>query len=1205
MLLKKFIQWVIVISICSGLALAQTPTSGLVVLQNSGRQPVSGVQVEDAFGDAAPKVSDSEGKFTLTFQNSAYGELTTLYVKKSGLEVVNQEEIKDFRITRAPFKIVVCPEGQLNDNRLRYYKISTAQIEQEYQVQLATLKKKLADNEAALRAQVETLEEQREIAQKQARELARRFALVNLDDVSQLYRDAFDLFQQGKIEEAIQLIQEADLQAQIQQAKTKKKLGDALSENARAALEQHAQTVTLEARLHVSRLEFEEARQAYALALSAVDSNDVQMNLEYGLFLYGQFRFEDAIQIYQKTLALVPENKAYQAYLHYLLGATHQGNLEQDLAEKLVSKSIELYRELAARNPARYRQALGAVLFQQISLLSDQFDDKSDVLIQSKAEAESIFKDLVAKDSTHYLGYYALTQFLEFIDAVKYAEKDEDKSLRIMLEKLAKGSQLYAHLSEQNPEIYEPFLGLSLVLQGGLGEAFIAYKKHNGEVYNHERLVAPSDSLFDQGVELLSKCIERVEKSHPNISINLIKPDSLMRLEDYYHESDGQVFSLFGHTFSIINMLYKYQGLFGMEVIDFQRIDQLLKVATEKANLLAEQNPERYALFQTSFGLLLGLRHFQNGEYPLVIQNLERHLPKFEELYQENANTYRQTLGTCLRLIFASQSLYYLANKTFYQDDSLGVLTKGQRALSLLEADSVSKEFEMGIQDTKYWLQCYKRGNYEDFYNLCIFLEYKAAADQATTLETYASNYTEAIYYFEQIAERTLSREDAQQLIQLYQDYHDLEVFRDRIYEVNAEELGYVKANQFVETMEIYEDREELFPRDTTAKYLWKEAVFQSQLLKAYPDSTELKQSFVFNLGNVAFYALFQKNYERSLIAAERALSEDSTQHWIYTNLALAYLFNDRYPEALRVYYEWMNRPYQYDSTQLYQETFLQDIKDLEKEGITHPRFKEIEKMLKKPENFPEELRKGFDYLQKARQAYLNAQETTNISAKEENLNLSRTQYEAFIKLNTDSNSYFQSDLSEAFYRMGRIYYDLDLPLHLDTLSLNLTTKKANRISNEIFRYFLQSEKDSSFLSLKELYRRELYPLRIIAQWTEQIYQKAPEDTVTFNNLQFIRRHIANYALFAEQFKLSLKYAKTGVNANPKDATLLSRLALAYLFNDEYEEATKICQTWKGRPYPDDNFDSWGIRTLALLEGLQKEGITHPEAEKLKKLLKE
>lgn len=120
---KTIILFVLLIS--SFPAFAQTTLlRGKVTLQNSNGQPVQGVQIS-AFG-ANPTISNTFGQFELEFIGKAPGDLVTLTVQKSVMEVVNRDELEHFVLRKDPddlLVIVLCREGKRDKNAALYYGI--------------------------------------------------------------------------------------------------------------------------------------------------------------------------------------------------------------------------------------------------------------------------------------------------------------------------------------------------------------------------------------------------------------------------------------------------------------------------------------------------------------------------------------------------------------------------------------------------------------------------------------------------------------------------------------------------------------------------------------------------------------------------------------------------------------------------------------------------------------------------------------------------------------------------------------------------------------------------------------------------------------------------------------------------------------------------------------------------------------------------
>ncbi|WP_421794401.1 leucine-rich repeat domain-containing protein [Haliscomenobacter sp.] len=94
---------------------------------------------------------------------------------------------------------------------------------------------------------------------------------------------------------------------------------------------------------------------------------------------------------------------------------------------------------------------------------------------------------------------------------------------------------------------------------------------------------------------------------------------------------------------------------------------------------------------------------------------------------------------------------------------------------------------------------------------------------------------------------------------------------------------------------------------------------------------------------NLAWQFLMVKDFKRSLEAALLGLKLDPQDANLYTNLPLAYLFNNEFEKARAIYVNYRDRPYE-DTT--YKQVFLKDFSDLEASGVSHPDFQKIRNLL-------------------------------------------------------------------------------------------------------------------------------------------------------------------------------------------------------------------------------------------------------------------
>jgi WD40 repeat protein len=121
------------------------------------------------------------------------------------------------------------------------------------------------------------------------------------------------------------------------------------------------------------------------------------------------------------------------------------------------------------------------------------------------------------------------------------------------------------------------------------------------------------------------------------------------------------------------------------------------------------------------------------------------------------------------------------------------------------------------------------------------------------------------------------------------------------------------------------------------------------KLLATYDNDYITKKAISISSSNLSWGFLLQKKFELSLDAIKLSIKADSTFGLAYTNLPLAYLFNNQYSKAEEIYNKLKDKPLDPgNSTKKFREAFLEDIADLESKEITHPDFAKVKELLKK-----------------------------------------------------------------------------------------------------------------------------------------------------------------------------------------------------------------------------------------------------------------
>jgi tetratricopeptide (TPR) repeat protein len=106
-------------------------------------------------------------------------------------------------------------------------------------------------------------------------------------------------------------------------------------------------------------------------------------------------------------------------------------------------------------------------------------------------------------------------------------------------------------------------------------------------------------------------------------------------------------------------------------------------------------------------------------------------------------------------------------------------------------------------------------------------------------------------------------------------------------------------------------------------------------------DAAEWKDRYVLTMGSQSFNAIIATQYGEAEQSAREALSVDSTQHWIYTNLAAALLFQGKTVEAEQIYRKYKEE---------LMDGFLNDFLQFAEAGVIPKKYevdvKRIKKML-------------------------------------------------------------------------------------------------------------------------------------------------------------------------------------------------------------------------------------------------------------------
>jgi hypothetical protein len=305
------------------LSAQQSTLHGKVAVFNSQfdsgkRQYVAGATVEEDYGKSQATLTRADGGFDLALVGVRDRANVYFSVKKTGMEVVNDDALRAVAGQKDTLRVFMAPTGKIAENKLRYYKINRATAERRLERKLDSLDRAMV----ALKTKnavdlVRIADLQREMDRIMATlagldatisDVAERYSRVNLDDMSAAYQQAFRFFQQGELEAAIRVLEAADLEKQ----------GDALAQERKALDQQKAQYATqnalllerkkqsaeallFKAELHALSLQTQEEEQCYLL-LRKLYPEDLGYTTLHADFLRKLYRDKEALGLYQQIL---------------------------------------------------------------------------------------------------------------------------------------------------------------------------------------------------------------------------------------------------------------------------------------------------------------------------------------------------------------------------------------------------------------------------------------------------------------------------------------------------------------------------------------------------------------------------------------------------------------------------------------------------------------------------------------------------------------------------------------------------------------------------------------------------------------------------------------------------------------------------------------------------------------------------------------
>lgn len=407
------------IYLCTFNSIAQK-LEGVVSLQNSQGQTVNGASITVSLvNKELQTISNHEGKFTIDLSNQVLGQLVSLEVKKSGLEVVSSEQLwltsQQIKTAQTPIRIQMAPRGTHKERVEKFYAIAEQMVEKSAEDSL--LKAKLSAKE---------LNDLKNIAYDHLGLVVQRLAEFDTDQASEMAKQAFTAFENNNLSEALISMDDAKMAAALKNSSNGSVRGNTSitsTEKAENARIQSINNYLLKARLSILSLQVKAAQAYYTRALYE-DQDDFVKIAEFTRLLTALHDDDKASSLCKKGFSVV-RNDAQTLVILGLKGEILlRQNAQVDAAQTL-EEAQKIYHSLSVDLPETYMPDVGRA-FRKLGNLHQQNKNHSKALIAHQ-DAKKIYSNLILSLPDRYYEDIALC-FKDIADSHKKLSHIEEST---------------------------------------------------------------------------------------------------------------------------------------------------------------------------------------------------------------------------------------------------------------------------------------------------------------------------------------------------------------------------------------------------------------------------------------------------------------------------------------------------------------------------------------------------------------------------------------------------------------------------------------------------------------------------------------------------------------------------------------------------------------------------------------------------------
>ncbi len=334
-------------------------------LEYKGRQVKSALpNVSIRLGDVET-ASDNTGNFKLVFRTLSKGDKIPYgRIEKPGYVIFNKQAYDEWHIysDNKPFNIVLCKEESFKSSVDLYYHIGMNSYKQQYEKELKQAES-LKNNLDAYHKELKEINDRYNNLLKQLDKYADLFARIDESEINNVEEQAITLAKQGKLDEAIKILESLNLGEKLEKQGTKLSTAKKLLSDAQKDVDSEistAKTLIKVYALQGGKENFEKSCVLYEQIANA-DTTNFNNVYECALFLYTQNQYPKA-EYYYKILLQTANSEVNRANVLNGFGNLYCKSNNYPESEKSYQEALTIRRKLAASNPGAYEPDLAKSL---------------------------------------------------------------------------------------------------------------------------------------------------------------------------------------------------------------------------------------------------------------------------------------------------------------------------------------------------------------------------------------------------------------------------------------------------------------------------------------------------------------------------------------------------------------------------------------------------------------------------------------------------------------------------------------------------------------------------------------------------------------------------------------------------------------------------------------------------------------------------